>query len=207
MQARLTLALPLLAFVLIGGCASVARLAYPLNEEVFRAKAGDYALDPSHATVIFAVDHLGFSTFYGRFDRLDGTLSFNPADPGASRVAVRVDTGSVNTNSPALDTQLRASSMFDSEQYPVATFISETIEKTGENKGIVSGRLTIRGVTRPVSLAATFGGSGTNPSSGQQTVGFNAEAVIRRSDFGLKAWLPLVGDEVRLIINAEFVKP
>lgn len=204
MTRLVSLLLPLLALT---ACASLARVVYPVNDDAFNAKPGDYQLDPSHATVVFAVDHLGFSTYYGRFNTLEGRLSFTPETPERSSVAITIKTASVDTNSRELDDKLRAAAMFDSAAFPDARFVSSSVMATGEKSGTLEGLLTIKDITRPVSLTVTFGGSGTNPLSGQETTGFNAEGTIKRSEFGLKAWLPLVGDDIKLLINAEFVKP
>lgn len=196
-----------LVAVLLAGCASLARVVYPVNEDAFEAQPGDFQLDPSHAVVIFSVDHLGFSTYYGRFNQLDGRLAFSPDNVMDSSVAITIKTSSVDTNSAELDDKLRAAAMFDSDTFPDARFVSTGVTATGDNRGQLDGLLTIRDITRPVSLSVTFGGSGTNPLTGKQTVGFNAEGRIKRSEFGLTAWLPLVGDEITLLINAEFVRP
>ncbi len=198
------LLLPLLALT---ACASLARVVYPVNDDAFNAKPGDYQLDPSHAAVVFAVDHLGFSTYYGRFNTLEGRLSFSPKAPENSSVAITIKTASVDTNSEELDDKLRAATMFDSEVFPDARFVSTGVTVTGDNLGQLDGLLTIKDITQPVSLSVAFGGSGTNPLTGKQTVGFNAEGQIKRSDFGLTAWLPLVGDDIHLLINAEFIRP
>lgn len=188
-------------------CASLAQVVYPVNDDAFNAKPGDYRLDPSHAAVVFAVDHLGFSTYYGRFNTLEGRLSFSPKAPESSSVAITIKTASVDTNSEELDDKLRAATMFDSATFPDARFVSTAVTASGEKSGTLEGLLTIKDVTRPVTLKVTFGGSGTNPLSGKETIGFNAEGAVKRSEFGLKAWLPLVGDDIKLLINAEFVKP
>ncbi|WP_286829332.1 MULTISPECIES: YceI family protein [Kordiimonas] len=198
--------LKLMPFLLLAACAAAAKVLYPVNEDAFNAKPGDYLLDGEHATVIFGLDHMGFSTFYGRFDTLEGRFSYDGDTPTDSEVAIRILTASVNTGSSALDEDLRGKAMFDSAAYPAASFISTKVTQTGEKTGTVEGLLTIKDVTKPVTLAVTFGGSGTHPLTGMKTIGFNATGMIRRSDFGLSRWLPFVGDEVSLIIEAEFTR-
>lgn len=200
---RLVLFTPLL---ILAGCAAAAKVLYPVNESAFDAKPGDYVLDGAHAAVIFGLDHMGFSTFYGQFDTLEGRLSYGGDTPEASEVAIRIMTASVNTRTEALDEELRGKAMFDSSAFPAATFTSTKVTQTGENTGTLEGLLTIRDVTSPVTLDVTFGGSGTHPLTGNQTIGFNATGVIKRSDFGLTRWLPFVGDEVALLIEAEFIR-
>lgn len=204
----MTLALrPLVLMILLcllAGCAAAAKIMYPVNEDAFKAKPGDYVLDGEHAVVIFALNHIGFSTFYGQFETLDGRLAYGGDDPTQSEVAIRIHTGSVNTRSAKLDADLRDRAMFDSETYPTASFTSTGVTRTGKKTGTLEGLLTIKDITRPVTLDVTFGGSGTHPLTGKKTIGFNATGMIKRSDFGLNRWLPLVGDAVSLQIEAEF---
>lgn len=190
----------------LAACASAARVLYPVNEDAFQVKTGDYRLDPKHAVVIFRVNHLGFSEFYGQFRALSGRLSFSGATPEDSEVAIEIDTGSIDTRSTELDGALKAKSMFNSETFPAARFVSTQVRQTGDKTGKVDGLLTIRDITKPIILNVTFGGSGTHPLSGKKTVGFNATGSFLRSEFGLRDWLPLVGDEVALVIEAEFVR-
>lgn len=188
----------------VAACASVASVVYPVNTEAGRIKQGEYTLDPTHANVIFSLSHLGFSTYYGRFNDISGSLDFNDADPEASRLFISIEANSVDTNNATLEAMLKAENMFNAEAHPSITFVSTAIETTGENTGIVTGDLTIAGTTMPLSLTVTFVGSGTNPVSGTKTVGFNATGTLVRSAFGLKEWLPIVGDDVTLQIEAEF---
>ena len=199
----------LMITLILAGCASVASVVYPLNTEATKIKPGAYALDSSHASVIFSVSHMGFSTYYGRFNGVSGALDFAEEDPSRSRVDIAIEADSIDTNNETLEGMLKAKSMFNAGEHPRITFVSTAVEKTGENTGIVTGDLTIAGVTGPLVLDVSFVGSGTNPASGSKTIGFDATGKFLRSDFGLKNWLPLVGDEVSLQIGAEFnpVKP
>lgn len=190
--------------LMVAACASVTSVVYPVNTDAARIKQGEYTLDPTHANVIFSLSHLSFSTYYGRFNKISGSLDFDDADPEASKLYISIEANSVDTNNATLEAMLKAESMFNAETHPNITFVSTAIEKTGENTGIVTGDLTIAGTTKPLSLAVTFVGSGTNPASGTRTVGFNATGTLVRSSFGLKEWLPLVGDDVALQIEAEF---
>lgn len=199
---KISALLPLV--LMIAACASVASVVYPVNTDAARIKQGAYTLDPTHANVIFSLSHLGFSTYYGRFNKISGSLDFDEENPEASQLYISIEANSVDTNNATLDAMLEAESMFNAEVHPIITFVSSAIEPTGKNTGIVTGDLTLAGTTRPLSLTVTFVGSGTNPVSGTKTVGFNATGTLVRSSFGLKEWLPLVGDEVTLQIEAEF---
>lgn len=195
----------LLCFAL-AGCASAASVLFPVTHDALKAKPGDYEIDPHHTQVVFGVEHLGFSTYYGRFARISGRLSIDPAAPAASEVAVSIAADSVDTPSDELDRQLRAPAFFDSDRYPEIIFVSKHINITGDNKADIEGVLTIRDVSRPFIIHAMFHGAGTDPANGRRTVGFDATATLRRSEFGLNEWRAFVGDDVKLIIEAEFIK-
>ena len=168
--------------------------------------AGDYKLDPSHTSIIFNVGHLGFSSFASRFDKVEGTLTFDPAKPEASKLDISIDAASVNTNSSELDDKLRKADAFNVAQYPTMTFKTTKIERTSETTGKVTGDFTMLGATKPVTLDVTFFGAGEHPFYKKPTMGFTATGTLLRSDFGMKTWLPMVGDEVTIRISAEFNK-
>lgn len=188
----------------LGACATAASVLYPVNEDAFKARAGDYVVDPAHTTVIFAVDHLGFSTFYGRFNEISGRLTLDTEHPEKSEAAIRIAAASLDTPSDALDEKLKGSEMFDAARYADIAFTTTRIVRTGENAADVEGMLTVKGVAKPVTLKATFHGSGTMPLTGAKVAGFDAKATIKRSEFGLDAWKGFVGEDVSLIIAAEF---
>jgi polyisoprenoid-binding protein YceI len=166
--------------------------------------AGTYRLDPEHATLLFKLDHLGFSQLVGRFDRFDATLDFDPETPAASRLSATIDPASIDLNLPKFEKELRGPDWFDVERFPEAQFDSRDVVVTGEDTGRITGDLTLHGVTRPITLAATFNGGGDSLLTGRYTLGFAATGVLSRSDFGLGAYAPAVGDAVTLEIHAEF---
>lgn len=168
-------------------------------------RPGSYRLDPDHSTILWKVDHLGYSTFVGRFDRLDATLDFTADDPTAAVLDVVVETASISTHVEGFDETLRGASWLASDSYPEARFASRTIEVTGADSGRVAGELTLRGVTRPVVLDVTFNGGASNLVTGRYTLGFAATAVIDRASFGMSTLAPAIGREVTLEIHAEFV--
>ncbi len=196
----------ILMFFLLGGCAAAARILYPLELDPLKAKPGVYSLDPAHANIIFSLNHLGFSLHHGRFNRLEGSLSLESSAPETSSVFISVQTGSIDTNNTELDDLLRGKAMFDVAAFPAATFQSTRVIQTGEKTAIIDGVLTIKGYRKPIQIEAEFIGGGTNPLTGLSTVGFSGKTRFKRSDFGLKSWLGLVGDEVTLIIEAEFIR-
>lgn len=202
---RRVLACLLVALPLVAGC---GRLIPAQNQTVepTALRPGAYRLDPEHSTILWKVDHLGYSTFVGRFDRLDATLDFDPEQPAGSVLEVRVETGSVSTHPPGFADTLRGGSWLDSATYPEARFVSREIRVTGEDTGLVIGDLTLLGVTRPVTLDVVFNGGAANFVTGRYTLGFAASAVLDRTEFGMTSLAPAIGSEVTLEIHAEFLR-
>jgi polyisoprenoid-binding protein YceI len=165
-------------------------------------KAGTYVLDPGHSRVTWSVTHLGFSTYTGLLPAAEGTLVLDPAAPEKSTLAVTLHTGKVGTLDAVLDTHLKGAEFFNVAKFPTATFKATQIVASGKTAKI-TGDLTLLGVTRPVTLDATFNKAGTNPLDKTYSLGFDAKAVIKRSDFGMKTYVPAVSDEVTLQIEAE----
>jgi polyisoprenoid-binding protein YceI len=171
------------------------------------APPGRYRAVRDHSQVVFAIMHLGLSPYYGRVAGIAGTLSFSPLDPARSTVAIDVDMTTVSVPNDQLSKDLCAAMVFDCAAHPKASFKSTAIVRTGANTGDITGDLTLAGVTRPVTLHATFNGGrpGLLGASGYN-LGFSGEATIKRSDFGLNKmiWTTTVADEVKLLIEAEF---
>jgi polyisoprenoid-binding protein YceI len=155
--------------------------------------------------VSFEVSHFGFTDFSGFFSGASGTLQLDPAKVSASKLEVTIPVQSVLTTVPVLDTELKGDKWFDAVQFPNATFVSTKVTSTGKDTATIAGDLTIHGVTKPVMLKARLVGSGTNPLDKSFTVGLEATGTIKRSDFGIKQYLPLVGDEIALKIAGAFV--
>jgi polyisoprenoid-binding protein YceI len=166
--------------------------------------AGSYRIDPEHASLLFKLDHLGFSQLVGRFDAFDATLDFDPAQPAAARLTVVVEVASIDLDLPAFEEELRGPGWLDAGRFPEARFESRGIAITGEATGRVEGELALHGARAPVTLEVTFNGAGDSLLTGRYTLGFAASGTLRRSDFGLGAYAPAVGDEVVLEIHAEF---
>ncbi len=181
--------------------------------------AGAYTLDKTHGSLLFRVNHLGFSHYTARFTRFDAQLQFDPAKPEAMHVSATVDATSIQTDypnpKPNFDKELQSKSWLDAAAFPKMTFESATVQKTGANTAKVSGNLTLHGVTKPVSLDITYNGgyAGMNMDPGGSRIGFSARGVLKRSDFGVAFGIPApgttigVGDDVEVIIEAEFIKP
>lgn len=165
-----------------------------------------YSFDPAHTQVLFSVSHLGFSFSHGRFDKLDGSFTFDEKAPEQSSIDVTIDTNSIDMGSEAWDKHLKSADFLNTEKFPAMTFKSTKIETTGEKTGKVTGDLTILGVTKPVTLDVTYNGSGEHPYSKNHIAGFSATGTVKRSDFGMGYGLPNVGDDVSLIIQVEGIR-
>ncbi|HEY4942525.1 MAG TPA: YceI family protein [Rhizomicrobium sp.] len=193
-------------------CLTVAALAglagaAGVSTDPKQAPAGTYQMETRHTQVIFAIPHLGLTDYYGRFEKVSGSLNFNPAAPEKSSVSVTIDTSSANVMNSELAGEIVGPAVFDSAKFPTATFISTAIARTGPTSGTMSGDLTIHGVTKPVTFAVTFNGGVMSPmGAAAYDLGFHATTVIKRSDFGLDKmmWNSFVGDEVKLTIEAMF---
>lgn len=184
---------------------ATAALAQPKPDPA-SVQAGTYAIEPSHTRVLFAVDHMGTSTWYGDFTHASGALKLDPKTPGASQLDVSVPMSSVSTTNATLDGELKSADWFDAAKYPTMSFHSTKVTLTGPGQAKVAGELTLHGVTKPVVLTARFKGAGPNPMSKAYTVGFDATGKIKRSEFGVAKYVPMIGDDVDLILSAPFVR-
>ncbi|MEN5169694.1 YceI family protein [Brevundimonas pondensis] len=193
-----------LAFSLLAGGAVVAQSA--MTRVPAEVQAGAYKLDPSHGKITWSVDHLGFSKYYGQFVNVSAELTLDPANPTASTLTATIPLTDVAPNDDGLKRHLQTADFFDTANHPVATFRSVhiMIDPTEPNEATVHGELTLRGVTKPVTMEVEFNQAGQ--TRGGYKAGFDGEATIKRSDFGITYALPGVSDEVELHIEGEFVK-
>ena len=167
-------------------------------------KSGTYNVEPRHTQVGFTISHLGLTNFSGLLHDASGSLTLNAADPAASSLKVSVPVASLMTTSSVLDGMLKSPGWFDATAFPNATFVSTKITRTGPSTATIDGDLTVHGVTKPIKLDARLVGSGVNIVSKTYSVGFSATAAIKRSDFGIKALLPALTDDVTLNIQMAF---
>lgn len=192
----------------------------PVAQIAIDAPSGEYALDKNHASVTLRASHFGLSHYTLRFTNLDGALNFNAEDPAQSSVTASVQTNSVRTDFPTtpnrdFDSELQNSQWFDAATYPEITFRSTAVERTGPNTGRMTGDLTIRGQSHPVTFDVTYNKSYAQHPMGPQIslIGFSARGTVLRSQYGLNVLLPAtaadvgVSDEVEVIIEAEFTRP
>lgn len=171
------------------------------------ASAADYAIDMkgAHASINFRIQHLGFSWLTGRFDRFTGTYSYDEKAPEASKVSVEIETASVNSNHAERDKHLRNSDFLDVDKFPKATFVSKKVEPAGDGKAKIIGDLTLRGVTKEVTIDAAFVGGGADPWGGNRT-GFTGTTKLVLADYGITFDLGPAGKEVELQLEVEGVQ-
>jgi polyisoprenoid-binding protein YceI len=176
-----------------------------------RVTAGTYAADPGHSLIGWEVSHFGFSDYFGIFGDVAGTLVLDPANPDAAKVDVTIPVANVTTASKGLTAHLLrpgkdggAPDFFGPAPAP-ARFVSTSVKAKGMT-AIITGDLTLNGITKPVTFEAEFVGAGNNPYNKKATVGFEAETEIKRSDFGVNYAIPFVSDEVELEISVAFEK-
>ncbi len=176
------------------------------NSSPSAVQTGSYVIEPSHTRVLFSVSHMGFTTWYGDFTDATGSLTLDPAHPGASQLQVTIPMASISTTNAKLDGELKAADWFDAARFPTASFRSTAVRIVGQGQAEVAGLLTLHGVTRPETLRVSFNGAGQNPLSHAYTTGFEVRGRIKRSEFGVSKYVPVVGDDVDLMISAAFTK-
>lgn len=188
------------------GCSYL--LTPSVEKQIENLESGEYQLDASHTTVLFKVSHMGLSTYVGRFNRFDASLDFDPLNIAQTRLDAYVETASVDVNNTDLEETLRGGSWFDAESFPRATLKTLSVEPSDNDDAqfLFNAELTLLGVTKPIKLNATFNGGADNILTGYYTLGFTAKGTIKRSDFGMDSYIPMVGDEITIEVFAEFQK-
>lgn len=167
------------------------------------AKVERYEFDKAHTQIIFAVNHLGFSNSHGKFLDFDGFFDFNRAEPDRSKVDVTIKTASIDLDHQKWNDHMKSDDFFDVEKFPEMTFKSTAVEITGTKTAKITGDLTILETTKPVVLDVVFNKAAVHTFNQKYVAGFSATANIKRSDFGMKYGLPLIGDDVALNIQVE----
>jgi polyisoprenoid-binding protein YceI len=165
--------------------------------------AQNYALDASHSQIVFSYDHLGFSTTYGMFSGFDGAIVFDRENPAASSVNVSFPVRTMLTGWEERFNHFMSADFFDAADDEMVTFVSTGIEVTGETTALITGDLTLNGVTKAVVLDAKLNQAGTHPMAQTEWAGFDATTTLLRSDFNVGNFAPFVGDEVQVMISIE----
>ena len=168
------------------------------------ASADTYRLEKSHADLLFSVDHAGFTQKHGQFRDFDATLQYDAGHADQSRVTVAVKTASIDTGLERRDGDLKGPQFLDVEKFPDMTFTSTRVTPGPEGTLVIEGDLSLHGTTRPVTLNARLNKSAPNPFDKKPTLGFSATGSLKRSDFGVSTFVPIIGDVITISIDAEF---
>ncbi|MCK7546862.1 YceI family protein [Marinobacter koreensis] len=169
--------------------------------------SGTYQFDTKgdHQFIMFKISHLGYSWLYGRFNEFDGQFTYDAENPEKSSVSVTIDTASVDSNHAERDKHLRSEDFLYVDEYPQASFKSKRIEMQGDGEADIVGDLTLRGVTREITLDAEMIGHGSDPWGGYR-MGFEAETELRLKDFGIPMDLGPASETVDMIISVEGIR-
>ena len=182
------------------------RLAFAaaLALAAFPAAATTYTLEPNYTQGVLRWDHLGFSHPAAQFAQGSGTLEYDEKDPAMSSIEVSIPIAYLSTGVPDLDEHLKSEDFFEVAKYPTVVFVSTRVEKGMDRNHLkVTGNLTIRKVTKPVMLDVTLLKIGKNARTEVATIGFDARGTLKRSDFGLGAFVPQVSDEIQLLVTTQ----
>lgn len=170
--------------------------------------AEKYTVDPGHTVVTFGWNHFGFSNPTARMEKVDGTLMLDAADITKSSITITLPLDGLHSGVEKLDEHLKSPDFFDAAKYPIITFTSTKVVKTGAETLKVTGDLTIHGVTKAETLNVKINKIGENPMMKVAGAGFDADVVIKRSDFGVTKYVPMVSDEipVHVTLDSHLVK-
>lgn len=193
---------PLLLVFTLSACVSL--ITPKVQSDVTQLRSGQYQLDTRHTALIFKIRHLGLSTYVGRFNEVSATLDFDPQNLAATKLEAIIDMASLEINDPDLAQRLMGRTWFNQKQFPTATFKTLNVTPINDTEFEFVGTLNFRGVEKPLAVRAKFNGGANNLLTGKYTLGFDATASFLRSDFGMKAFIPIVGDEIKLEAFAEF---
>jgi len=192
MKSTALIAVPLSLAALVAAAASLS--TSPAAEAAAYQDGDGWSIDTVHSGAQFVVRHAGVTPFGGRFDGLSGTVVFNPDNLETSRFDVQIDLESVNTGSPQRDDHLRSPDFFNTKQFPVATFSSDSIRRVNGDTYEMTGDLSLHGETREIT--ATLDHVGNGSFRGAPVMGFEAEFEIKRADFGINTYIaPDGGDD------------
>lgn len=191
------------ALIAAAAVPAIAQTGMPGTQSKAPITAGTYKVDTAHTQVTWTLNHMGFSMLSGQFGAQDGTLTIDPAKPAAAKLDVTFAIDDLSVTSSKFAEHLKSKDFFDVATYPTAHFVSTNIVANG-NTAKITGNLTIKDKTKPVTIDATFVGAGANPMNKKVNFGFRGTTTINRSDFGLGMAAPMVSDQVKLDINAAF---
>lgn len=171
------------------------------------ASGATLKVDGSHSGVVYRISHLGVSNFWGTFDKVDGTFSFDPANPQSGSFNITIDAESIDSNNAQRDGHLKSPDFFNTKQFPTITFKSTGIKKAGENFEL-TGDLTLLGKSKPITAKLQYLGEGDKGERFGYRAGVEATFTFKRSDFGMKYGIEgnVLGDDVMVIVSLEGIK-
>lgn len=169
------------------------------------AKETTYTIDPTHTATVFSWDHLGFSTPSANFKSINGQIIFDDKNVRNSKVNVVIDTKSINSNVDIFDQKLQEPEWFNSVEFPTITFDSTKITPLDDHDYKVDGVLTIKGISKVVTLKTQLNKKAIHPMLGNEAIGFNATTYFNRSDFNMGDYIPAVGDQIKVNITVEAI--
>lgn len=170
-----------------------------------------YKIDAAHSDITFKVKHLMITNVTGNFTQFDATMESEAADFSDAKISFEADTDSISTNNEQRDGHLKGEDFFAADKFPKISFVSTSFKKTNDSEYLLTGDLTLRGVSKPVQLAVEYGGTMTDPH-GQVKSGFEIDGKINRKDFGLtwsavtEAGGVMLSDEVKLHLAVQMIK-
>jgi len=170
------------------------------------AEPEQYVLDASHSQILFSYDHMGFSTTWNMFSGFDGEIMFDQEDPANSSVTVSFPVTTLLTGWEERFNHFMSDDFFGADENETVTFTSTGIEVTGDTTALITGDFTLNGITQPVTLDAELTQAGSHPIENKPWAGFSATTTLKRSDFDMGMFAPVVGDEVDVQISIEAMK-
>lgn len=182
----------------------LATLAILASSNSASGQAASYTLDGSHTAVIFSIDHFGYSFTYGRFNKVKGSFSVDKTNPAANKYNFTIDAASIDSNDPKRDEHLRGPDFFNVKQFPTISFTSTAVQPTKDGV-MVTGNMTMHGVTKQVKLPMRKLGEGKGPY-GKYRTGYYLQTTLKRSEFGMTGMIPKLGDDVSVTISFEGIQ-
>ncbi len=186
--------------------ATLLGLALNASAELSDVPSGDYNLDKTHGYITYTYSHMGFSTPHVGFRSFDVAFNLDNENAANSEVDVTIDATSIDSRVDVFDGHLNGPNFFDTENHPTITFKSTSFEAADEDKFNIAGDLTIKGVTKSVTLDATLVKAANHPMKKTPTIGVTAQTKVSRSEWGLSRAVPNVGDEITIFISVELIK-
>lgn len=168
--------------------------------------ADTYKLETPHTQVLFSINHMGYSNSWGKFTDYSGDITLDMDHPEKSSVTASIKTDSLQMNHDLWNEHVKAADLLDVAAYPDMTFKSTSVKLTGKDTADVAGNLTLHGVTKPVTLKVVHNKTSFDEFTKLYKTGFSATTTIKRSDFGITKGIPLVSDDVKIVIEVEGIR-